>query len=217
MNTSPDGIEQDALEALNLRPRHVSEEELRVYEAYAAEILAALGLDLETPATRDTPRRFIEALFDATEGYDGDPNLLRVFETECHSGPSCRVSQIIEGPIHFFSLCEHHALPFFGHVYVGYIARENIIGLSKLTRLVRVFTKRLAVQERIGQQIADALDAIIRPYGIAVYLEARHLCVEMRGVREAEPRTFTTVWRGEYESNPVVRAEFSSAIGSSRG
>jgi GTP cyclohydrolase I len=155
MNTSPDGIEQDALEALSLRPRHVSEEELRVYEAYAAEILAALGLDLETPATRDTPRRFIEALFDATEGYDGDPNLLRVFETECHSGPSCRVSQIIEGPIHFFSLCEHHALPFFGHVYVGYIARENIIGLSKLTRLVRVFTKRLAVQERIGQQIAD--------------------------------------------------------------
>lgn len=212
MGTNPRDMNNGEPTELELRPRRLSAEQVRVFEGYAAEILTALGLDLDTPAARETPHRFIKALFDATEGYDGDPNVLKVFETECRSGPECRVSQIIEGPIHFFSLCEHHALPFFGHVYVGYIARENIIGLSKLTRLVRLFTKRFAVQERIGQQIADALDAAIRPYGIAVYLKARHLCVEMRGVRETEPSTFTTVWRGEYESNAAMRAEFIAAV-----
>lgn len=199
--------------ALALDRRQVSEEQLQKFEGYIGEILTAMGLDLNTPATIETPRRFVRALYDSTEGYDGDPKLLTVFHTECRGGPDCRLSQVIEGPIHFFALCEHHALPFHGHAYVGYIAHENIIGISKLTRLVRLFAKRFTVQERIGQQIADALDNMLHPHGVAVYLEAHHLCTQMRGVREVAPMTRTTFWRGEYENNPDLRAEFFKACG----
>jgi GTP cyclohydrolase I len=186
-------------------------------ESYAAEIFSTMGMDLNTPATQDTPRRFIKALYDATDGYDGDPKLLKVFETECRGEPDCRLSQVIEGPIHFYSLCEHHALPFYGHAYVGYIAHENIIGISKLTRLVRLFARRFAVQERIGQQIADALEAMLHPHGVAVYLEAHHMCVAMRGVREEAPMTRTTVWRGHFAEFPDLRTEFFTACGLERG
>ena len=114
------------------------------------------------------------ALLEATAGYEGDPKLLTVFETECRGGPDCRLSQVIEGPIQFYALCEHHALPFHGQAYVGYIAHERIIGISKLTRLVRLFARRFTVQERVGQQIADALEAMLAPHGVAVYLQAHH-------------------------------------------
>jgi len=211
-----DSDERDFQAAMEQHRRRISEEQMRKFEGYAAEIFGALGLDLNTPATVETPRRFIRALFDATEGYDGDPKLLKVFGTECRGGPDCSLSQVIEGPIQFFALCEHHAFPFFGHAYVGYIAHENIIGISKLTRLVRLFAKRFAVQERIGQQIADSLEAMLHPHGVAVYLEAHHLCVEMRGVRETAPMTRTTCWRGEYENNPSLRAEFFTACGLQR-
>jgi GTP cyclohydrolase I len=198
---------------MHLRPRQISEEQMRRFENDVSAILAAFGLDLDTPATRDTPRRFLRAMFDATEGYEGDPKLLTVFETECRGGPDCRLSQVIEGPIQFFSLCEHHALPFHGHAYVGYIAHEHIIGISKLTRLVRLFARRFSVQERIGQQIADTLVTMLQPHGVAVYLEAHHLCTQMRGVRETSPLTRTTFWRGEYDSNAELRAEFFNMCG----
>lgn len=120
---------------------------------------------------------------------------------------------MIEGPIPFFALCEHHALPFHGQAYVGYVADERIIGISKLTRLVRLFAKRFTMQERLGQQIADAFDAMLQPYGVAVYLEAQHLCKMMRGVRETCPLTRTSTWRGEYESNSSLRVEFLLATG----
>ncbi len=203
--------EEDELElALHLNRRQISDAQFDKLEGYAAEIFSTLGMDINTPSTRDTPRRFIRALYDATEGYDGDPKLIKVFSTECHGEPDCRLSQVIEGPIHFFSLCEHHALPFFGHAYVGYIAHENIIGLSKLTRMVRLFSKRFAVQERIGQQIADTLSEMLSPHGVAVYLEAHHLCTEMRGVRAISPITRTTFWRGAYDENAALRGEFFS-------
>jgi GTP cyclohydrolase IA len=200
-------------EAEALHCRTISEEQLRKYEGYMAEIFTAFGLDLDTPATRQTPQRFIRALLDSTEGYEGDPKLLTVFETECRGGPDCRLSQVVEGPIHFFSLCEHHALPFYGHAYVGYIAHEHIIGISKLTRLVRLFAKRFTVQERVGQQIADTLDAMLEPHGVAVYLEAHHLCTQMRGVRAIAPITRTTFWRGAYDENAELRAEFFTICG----
>ncbi len=193
---------------MELRRRRVSDEQLKKFEGYVAEMFGAFGMDLNTPATRETPRRFVRALYDVTEGYEGDPKLLTVFETECRGGPDCRLSQIIEGPIQFFALCEHHAFPFHGRAYVGYIAHEHIIGISKLTRLVRLFAKRFTVQERLGRQIADTLEAILEPHGVAVYLEAAHLCTQMRGVRETEPLTRTTFWRGEYDSNPALRVEF---------
>jgi GTP cyclohydrolase I len=200
-------------EAMHLHRRHISEEQLRKYEGYMTEIFTAFGLDLDTPATRQTPQRYIRALFDSTEGYEGDPKLLTAFETECRGGSDCRLSQVVEGPIHFFALCEHHALPFHGHAYLGYIAHEHIIGISKLTRLVRLFAKRFTVQERIGQQIADTLNAMLEPHGVAVYLEAHHLCTQMRGVREIAPLTRTTFWRGAYDGNADLRAEFLTVCG----
>ena len=211
MITHDDYEDSEFLEAMKLNKRGVTEEQFRRFEGYAAEIFSAFGMDINTPATHDTPRRFIKAMYDATEGYEGDPKLLRVFETECQGEPDCRLSQVIEGPIRFFALCEHHALPFYGTAYVGYIAHENIVGISKISRLVRVFAKRFAVQERIGQQIADALETMLHPHGVAVFLEARHMCMEMRGVREAGSITRTTVWRGLYAEDPSLRAEFFSA------
>ncbi len=194
----------------------LSPERLRTFEGYVAEMLAAFGLNLDTPATRDTPRRFVRALSDVTAGYDGDPKLITVFDTECRGGPDCRLSQVVEGPIQFFSLCEHHALPFYGHAYVGYVAHEQIIGLSKLTRLVHLFAKRFTVQERIGQQVADALESILSPHGVAVYLEAHHLCTQMRGVREVLPKTRTTFFRGNYDTDPSLRSEFYVVCGLNR-
>ncbi len=213
LETETDYDDQDFHTAMHLHPRLISEAQMQKFEGYMAEIFSAFGLDLETPATAKTPQRFIRALFDITEGYEGDPKLLTVFETECRGGPDCRLSQVAEGPIQFFSLCEHHALPFFGRAYVGYIAHEHIIGISKLTRLVRLFARRFTVQERLGQHIADALETMLQPHGVAVYLEAKHLCTEMRGVRENAPLTRTTFWRGNYDSDPTLRSEFFIACG----
>ncbi len=199
--------------AMKLRERNISDEQFAQFEGYVAEIFTALGLDIDTPSTEDTPKRFIKALFDITEGYDGDPKLVKAFSTECHNPSDCKYSQIIQGPIPFFSLCEHHVLPFYGKVYIGYIANESIIGISKLTRLVRLFSKRFAVQERIGQEIADMLAEMVHPDGIAIYIEAHHTCMELRGVREIMPMTRTTVWRGLYSEDAALRSEFFMASG----
>ncbi len=105
----------DLLAAEELQSRDISDQELRKFEGYMAEICTASGMDLNTPSTVETPQRFIRALSDVTAGYEGDPKLIKVFETECHGGSDCHLSQVIEGPIQFYSLCEHHALPFYGH------------------------------------------------------------------------------------------------------
>src|SRR5215469_12742520 len=208
-----DPDEQDVRATMHLHRRSISEGQMRKFEADVAAIFEAFGLDLHTQATERTPQRFLQAMFDATEGYEGDPKLLTVFATECRGGPDCRLSQVVEGPIQFFSLCEHHALPFFGRAYVGYIAHEHIIGISKLTRLTRLFAKRFSVQERLGQQIGATLDDMLQPHGVAVFLEAQHLCTEMRGVRESAPVTRTTLWRGQYSVDSALRAEFMAVCG----
>jgi GTP cyclohydrolase I-like protein len=135
MSMQPLVVFRNAPATMDLAPRIMSDEQMHRLEGYAAEIFTVLGLDLDTPATIDTPRRFIRALFDATAGYDGDPKLVTVFETECRSGADCRLSQVVEGPIQFYALCEHHALPFYGRAYIGYIADEHIIGISKMRGL----------------------------------------------------------------------------------
>ncbi len=188
--------------------RELTTEQWTRFERYMAEIFTAFGLQLDTPGTRETPRRFVRAIFDATDGYEGDAKLLTAFPTECKGGPSCEINQIVEGPIPFFALCEHHALPFYGQAYVGYIAHEQIIGISKLTRLVRLWGRRFTVQERMGDQIADTLETLVKAHGVAVHIEAHHLCTQMRGVRELHPKTRTAVWRGEYAKNADLRSEF---------
>lgn len=201
---------------LNIHKRQLTAEQIKRFEGYAAEMLAAFGMDLDTPGTRDTPRRFVKGLVEVTNGYEGDPKLVRVFPTECHEGPDCRLSQVVEGPISFFAMCEHHVMPFHGQAYVGYIAHENILGISKLTRLVRLFARRFTLQERIGREIAEALQEMLEPHGVAVYLEAQHLCMQMRGVNEQSALTRTTHWRGNYDTNPSLRSEFFTACGLER-
>jgi GTP cyclohydrolase IA len=197
-----------------VRPRNVAPEAWKRFEGYAAEIFTAFGMDLDTPGTKETPKRFLGAMFEATSGYEGDAKLLTAFPTECRGGPDCSIAQVIEGPIEFYSLCEHHALPFHGHAFVGYIAHEEIIGISKLTRLVRVFARRFTVQERVGVQIADELTRVLKPHGVAVHLNATHLCTQMRGVRESHSRTWTSYWRGNYENDAQLRAEFLATANS---
>jgi GTP cyclohydrolase I len=194
----------------HLEPREIAAADWQRFESYVSEIFGAFGLDLDTPGTRDTPERFLRALFDATSGYDGDAKLLTAFPAEHGRGETSAASQIIEGPISFVCLCEHHALPFYGTAHIGYIAGEQIIGISKLTRLVRLFARRFTVQERLGEQIADTLVELIAPRGVAVHLEASHLCTQMRGVEE-HSRTVTTFWRGAF-SDPELRREFLDEV-----
>jgi GTP cyclohydrolase I len=187
------------------------------FEGYLGEILGSLGMSLDEPGTAGTPRRFLQALVDATDGYEGDPKLVTVFPTECHGDVSCELAQIVEGPIPFIALCEHHALPFFGQAFVGYVAHDQIIGISKLTRLVRVLTRRFGVQERMTHQIAESLEDLLHAHGVAVYLEADHLCTQMRGVRENKATTRTTAYRGVYETDADLRVEFFAVAGIGRG
>ena len=200
-----------------IQPRRVSDADWKRFEGYISEILQALGMPLDTPGTAKTPIRYLHAMFDSTEGYEGDAKLVSAFPTECDGGPDCDLSQVVEGPIPFYALCEHHAFPFFGHAYLGYVAHEHIIGISKLTRLVRLFARRFTVQERVGREITESLSRILRAHGVAVYLEAIHLCTQMRGVRESESTTRTTFWRGNYESNPGLREEFLNIARSNAG
>jgi GTP cyclohydrolase I len=193
-----------------VRPRTVTDEQWKRFEDAVGEMFEAFGMDLDTEGTEHTPRRFVRALFEATAGYEGDPKLLTAFPTECRGGPDCSISQVIEGPIPFFSLCEHHSFPFYGVAHVAYVAHEQIIGISKLTRLVRVYARRFTVQERLGVQIADHLNEVMQPHGVAVHLQAAHLCTQMRGVREERSRTTTAFWRGNYEHDPEMRREFLS-------
>jgi GTP cyclohydrolase I len=193
-------------------PRRVDPADFARFERYAAEIFEAFGMDLDTPGTRDTPLRFLQALYDATSGYDGDAKLRTAFPSERPDGVSGAHSQIVEGPIGFYALCEHHALPFHGVAHVAYIADGEILGISKLTRLVRLYARRFTVQERLGEQIADALVELVQPRGVAVHLEAAHLCTQMRGVYEETSRTTTTFWRGLYDDDADLRREFLAAI-----
>jgi len=189
-------------------PRRLSESDRHRFERYLGEILAALGMDLETPGTRETPGRLLRALYDSTSGYDGDPKLLTAFPAERDPERTARDGLILEGPIAFVALCEHHALPFHGVAHVGYVAGSEIIGISKLTRLVRLYARRFTVQERIGEQIADRLVELIAPRGVAVRIEAAHLCTQMRGVAETGSRTVTTFWRGVFDDDADLRREF---------
>jgi GTP cyclohydrolase I len=193
-------------------PRHLEPEDWRRFDESMAEIFTAFGMNLDTPGTERTPERFLKALYDSTAGYDGDPKLLTAFPTECRFADYCLVNQIVEGPIAFHSLCEHHALPFYGFAHVGYVSHERIIGLSKLTRVVRMFARRFTVQERLGEEIVGAIAELIEPRGVAVHLQAVHLCTRMRGVREEGSTTAMTFWRDDYGDDPELRREFLAEV-----
>jgi GTP cyclohydrolase I len=196
--------------------RSISAEDWKRYERYVGEIFSAFGMDLDTPGTVETPRRFLRAMFDATAGYDGDEKLRTAFPSERPRGVDGRHAQVVEGPISFFALCEHHALPFHGTAHVAYVAKDEILGISKLTRLVRLYARRFTVQERLGEQIADTLAELVAPRGVAVHLDASHLCTQMRGVEEEGSHTVTTFWRGLYDEDADLRREFLEEVRSRR-
>lgn len=211
--TSGNPVDEEGLESWQrVARREISADQWDRFQLAMGEILEAMGLDLSTQGTAGTPERFLRALLDATVGYEGDAKLITAFPTECRSGAACLLGQVVEGPITYHALCEHHALPFFGQAYVGYIASEYIIGISKLTRLVRLFARRFTLQERMGHEIAETLNSALQAHGVAVYIEGTHLCTQMRGVREVESMTHTTFWRGHYEAKPELRAEFMGIV-----
>jgi len=205
-----------SLEVLLMDPKSsreiLTDRERKKFEEYAAEIFCRMGLNLNSPGGRDTPRRWVTALWDMTEGYDGDSKLSTLFPVECPVCPDEEKTHILEGPIRFTGLCEHHVLPIRGSAWVGYLAAEQLIGISKLTRIVRLYSKRFTSQERLSHDIANELTNDLKPRGIAVYIEAEHFCTQARGVREMSSRTGTLVMRGAYNQNPILSHEFRLMI-----
>jgi GTP cyclohydrolase I len=156
------------------------------------ELLEVIGEDPQREGLRDTPRRVSDMYQELTEGYSTDPNEILSREWSEVSG------MVIAKGIDFFSLCEHHLLPFYGKVHIGYIPSRAVVGISKLVRLVDCFSKRLQVQERMTKQIADAINQNLHPYGVAVVVQARHLCMQMRGVK-SNADIVTSELRGQFE------------------
>ena len=166
-------------------------------------IVTHLGEDVSRPGMRDTPKRFAKAMRALTTGYEGDAASVvgnGIFPAEGEGVVLVRDAE-------FYSLCEHHLLPFFGRVHVAYLPGERIIGLSKIPRLVDLFARRFQVQERLTEQVADALVELIQPRGVLVVAEAKHLCMAMRGVESQHSSTTTRALRGIYRTDAQARQE----------
>ena len=171
-------------------------------------IITHLGEDAARPGMRDTPKRYAKAMRALTAGYDGDPASVvgnGIFPAEGEGVVLVRDAE-------FYSLCEHHLLPFFGRVHVAYLPGERIIGLSKIPRLVEVCARRLQVQERLTEQVADALQQALEPKGVIVVAEARHLCMAMRGVQTQHSETATRALRGVFAGDADARREALSLL-----
>lgn len=178
--------------------------------AMVRQLLRLIGEDPDREGLQETPLRFLKAMAEYTKGYREKPeNVLKVFE----DGGEGVDEMVIVRDIPVYSLCEHHLAPFFGKAYVGYVPDRKILGLSKISRLVEVYSRRLQVQERLTNQIADALAKHLQPLGVAVVIECRHLCMESRGVKHAGSSTVTSALRGSIKKNPDTRKEFLSLIG----
>ena len=171
------------------------------------EILRRIGEDPERDGLKATPLRVEKSMAFLTKGYQEDPNqILRgaLFEVDYDE-------MVIVKDVEMFSLCEHHMLPFFGKVHVAYIPNGKVIGLSKIARLVEVFARRLQVQERMTRQIADAIQEAIAPQGVGVVIEARHLCMMMRGIEKQNSSTVTSAMVGCFRQKET-RAEFLALV-----
>lgn len=172
------------------------------------EILENIGEDPTREGILKTPQRAAKALQFLTQGYDQKVEEIvndAIFNEEYDE-------MVIVKDIECYSLCEHHLLPFFGKCHVGYIPRKKIIGLSKIPRIVDMFARRLQVQERLTKQIAEALQDALNPAGVAVVIEAQHLCMMVRGVQKQHSQTMTNVMLGEFRDKISTRTEFMRCI-----
>jgi GTP cyclohydrolase I len=179
-------------------------------EEITSTLLEEIGEDITREGLVKTPNRVARAWEYFSRGYRA--NINDVINNAIFEDEECS-EMIIVRDIEFFSMCEHHMLPFFGKAHIGYIPNEKIIGLSKIPRLVDVFARRLQVQERLTHQIAYTLKDILDPIGVAVILEGRHLCMQMRGVEKQNSFATTSAMLGEFHDDVETRNEFLSIIG----
>jgi GTP cyclohydrolase I len=172
-------------------------------------ILFALGEDPDRPELKRTPQRVEESLLDLTRGYREPLN--DILDGAIFEDPS--QAMVLVRDIPFYSLCEHHLLPFFGRAHVAYIPDGRLMGLSKIPRLLEHFARRLQVQERLTEQVAQTLTEALRPRGLGVVLEATHLCMVMRGVQKEGSVATTSALRGNFLADPRARQEFLALAG----
>jgi GTP cyclohydrolase I len=183
-----------------------TEELTKLYE----QVLNVLGENIDREGLARTPQRVAKAMQFLTQGYSANPEdiLKSAMFKEDYS------QMVIVKDIDVFSMCEHHMLPFFGKAHVAYIPNGYITGLSKVARVVEVFARRLQVQERLTNQIKDCIQSTLNPYGVAVVIEAQHMCMQMRGIEKQESVTTTSAFTGAFLNNPSTREEFIHLIGS---
>ena len=177
-------------------------------EGLIRDLLYAVGEEPEREGLLDTPKRVRKSLAFLTQGYEPEPRDVlgtAIFEEDYDA-------MVVVKDIEFYSLCEHHMLPFFGKVHIAYVPNGRIVGLSKLPRLVEVFSRRLQVQERLTKQIAEALWETLEPRGVGVVVEAAHLCMMMRGVEKQQSSTVTSHMIGALKDDPGTRAEFLAQV-----
>jgi GTP cyclohydrolase IA len=171
-------------------------------------LLVELGEDPDRQGLKATPDRVARALRELTDGYGVKPEEViadAIFDQDYDE-------MVVVKDINFYSLCEHHLLPFFGQVHVGYLPKGKVVGLSKIPRLVHVFSRRLQIQEQLTRQVAEALNGAVAPHGVGVVVEARHLCMEMRGVEIPGGRMMTSCMLGTFRRDPRTRAEFLDLV-----
>lgn len=171
-------------------------------------LLEGIGEDINREGLKDTPDRIARMYTEICGGMDEDPkeHLSRVFTSE-HDG------MVVEKDIVFYSMCEHHMMPFYGKAHVAYIPKGKVVGLSKLARTVDVFAKRLQIQEQMTAQIADAVMEHLAPEGVMVMLEAEHMCMTMRGVKKPGSKTVSVATRGVFENNAILQNQFFHMLG----
>jgi GTP cyclohydrolase I len=177
-------------------------------ESYITSLLKEMGEDPGRDGLQRTPSRVARSMRFFTEGYAKKPEEVlngALFDVDYDE-------MVIVKDIEFYSLCEHHLIPFFGRVHVAYIPKGKVVGLSKIPRLIEVFARRLQVQERFTVNIAEALEELLAPQGVAVVVEAAHLCMMMRGVQQQNSSAITSSLRGTFESDPKTRAEFMDLL-----
>ena len=185
---------------------------LEKIELIILDLLKEIGEDPEREGLQKTPHRVAKSWTTFAKGYKQTPEEVvgdAIFNEQCDE-------VIAVKDIDFFSLCEHHLLPFKGVAHVGYLPERKIIGLSKIPRIVDIYARRLQVQERLTQQVADALQDVLNPKGVAVVIEAEHLCMQMRGVEKKSSFMITSAVRGAFRENNKTREEFLSIIGKGR-
>jgi GTP cyclohydrolase I len=177
-------------------------------EPLVAQLLKELGEEPGREGLARTPGRVARSLRFLTQGYEQDPAAIlndALF-------PVSYDEMVIVKDVDFYSLCEHHLLPFFGRAHVAYVPNGKVVGLSKIARVVGMLARRLQVQERLTTQIAETLEAALEPKGVAVVIEAIHLCMMMRGVEQQSAFAITSSLRGEFQNDPKTRAEFMDLI-----